>query len=47
MFSVRTGLSDQERFIFSKGDEMGEEGNSDGMTASCLLDKANVDWSWK
>jgi len=47
MFSVGTGLSDRERSIFSKGDEMGEEGNSGGVTASCLLDEANVDWSWK
>ena len=47
MFSVRIGLSDRERSIFSKGDETGEEGNSGGVTASCSLDEADVDWSRK
>ena len=47
MFSVEIGLSDRERSIFSKGDKMGEEGNSGGVTASCSLDEADVDWSRK
>jgi len=40
---VGIGLSAQERSIFSKGEETGEEGNSGGVTASCLLDKAEVE----
>jgi len=47
MFSVGIRLSDRERSIFSKGDETGEEGNSGGVTASCLLDEADVDRSRK
>jgi hypothetical protein len=47
MFSVGIGLSEQERSIFSKGDNTGEEGNSGGVTASCSLDKAELDWSRK
>ena len=47
MFSVGIGLSDRDRSIFSKGDETGEEGNSGGVTASCSLDEADVDRSWK
>jgi hypothetical protein len=47
VFLVGIGLSERERSIFSKGDETGEEGNSGGVTASCSLDKAEVDRSRK
>ena len=47
MFSGGFGLSEWERFISSKGDELGEEGNSGGVTTSCSLDKTEVNRSWK
>ena len=47
MFSGGFGLSEQERFMSSKGDESGEEGNSGGVTASCSLDETEVDQSRK
>jgi hypothetical protein len=31
----------------SKGDGSGEEGNSSGVTARCLLDETELDRSWK
>ena len=43
MSSVRSGLEFQERSIFSKGEETGEEGNSGGVTASGSLDEAEFD----
>jgi hypothetical protein len=33
--------------MFSKGEEMGEEENSGGVTASCSLDEAEVERSQK
>ena len=47
MFLVGIGLLTQERSIFSKGEEMDEEENSGGVTASCSLDEAEVEHSWK
>jgi hypothetical protein len=47
VFSVRIGLLEWERSIFSKGDDTGEEGNSGGVTASCSLDEAELDRSRK
>jgi hypothetical protein len=47
VFSVGIRLSEGERSMFSKGDEVGEEGNSGGVTASCLLDEAESDRSQK
>jgi hypothetical protein len=41
VFSVGIGLSEQERSMFSKGDEADEEGNSGGVTVRALSA-----WKW-
>ena len=42
VFSVGRGLSEWERSISSKGNGLGEEGNSGGVTANGSLDKTEV-----